>query len=86
MQDAVRLTLHFTFSLGARYDLQTFSKQGMVSNPPWTPAGKMPLKGTNFAPRVGIGYAFGNQRPVMLRAGFGIFYTRIRQIYQSGGN
>ena len=83
VQDTARLTPHFTLSLGARYDLQTFSKQGMESNPLWTPAGKMPLKGTNFAPRVGIGYGFGNERPVMVRAGFGIFYTRIPQIYQS---
>jgi hypothetical protein len=43
----------------------------------------MPLRGTNFAPRVGIGYAFGNDRPLMVRAGFGIFYTRIPGIYQS---
>jgi hypothetical protein len=83
VQDTTRLTPHFTLSLGARYDLQTFSKQGMLSNPLWTPAGKMPLKETNFAPRVGIGYSFGNDRPVMVRAGFGIFYTRIPQIYQS---
>ncbi len=82
-QDTVRLTPHFTLSLGARYDLQTFSKKGMVSNPLWTPEGKMPLNETNFAPRVGIGYALGNDRPVMVRAGFGIFYTRIPQIYQS---
>ena len=31
----------------------------------------------------GIGYALGNERPLMVRAGFGIFYTRIPQIYQS---
>jgi len=55
----------------------------MVSNPLWPQAGKMPLRETNFAPRVGIGYALGNDRPLMVRAGFGIFYTRIPQIYQS---
>jgi hypothetical protein len=77
------LTPHFTLSLGAVYDLQTFSKTGMVSDKNWTPAGKMPLQEKNFAPRVGIGYALGNDRPVMVRAGFGIFYTRIPQIYQS---
>ena len=43
----------------------------------------MPLQQKNFAPRVGIGYAFGDDRPVMVRAGFGIFYTRIPQIYQA---
>jgi TonB dependent receptor len=83
VQDTLRVTPHFTLSMGVRYDLQTFSKTGMQSNPFWTPAGKMPLNETNFAPRVGIGYAIGNDRPVMMRAGFGIFYTRIPQIYQS---
>src|SRR5208282_5167341 len=83
VQDTARLTPHFTLSVGARYDLQTFSKTGMVSNPLWPAAGKMPLQEKNFAPRVGIGYALGNDRPLMVRAGFGIFYTRIPQIYQS---
>ncbi len=83
VQDTVRLTPHFTLSLGARYDLQTFSQVGMVSNPLWPAAGKMPSQETNFAPRVGIGYAIGDDRPLMVRAGFGLFYTRIPQIYQS---
>jgi hypothetical protein len=85
VQDTARVTPHFKLSFGARYDLQTFSKVGMESNPLWPAAGKMPLKETNFAPRLGIGYAIGsgNDRPVMVRAGFGIFYTRIPQIYQS---
>ena len=83
VQDTTRLTPHFSLSLGARYDLQTFSNTGMVSNPLWSQVGKMPLPGMNFAPRVGIGYAIGNDRPLMVRAGFGIFYTRIPQTYQS---
>jgi hypothetical protein len=83
VQDTVRLTPHFTLSMGARYDLQTFSKAGMLSNPLWPASGKMPSNQTNFAPRAGIGYAFGSNRPLMVRAGFGVFYTRIPQIYQS---
>ena len=83
VQDTARVTPHLSLSLGARYDLQTFSKKGMASNPLWPQVGKMPVPGTNFAPRVGIGYAFGNDRPVMVRAGFGIFYTRVPGIYQS---
>jgi hypothetical protein len=82
-QDTARLTPKFSLSLGVRYDLQTFSKKGTESNPLWPQAEKMPLRETNFAPRVGIGYAFGNDRPLMVRAGFGIFYTRIPGIYQS---
>src|SRR5271157_235028 len=83
VQDTARLTPHFTLSMGVRYDLQTFSKTGMVSNPLWPAAGKMPLREANFAPRVGIGYAIGDEKPLMVRAGFGIFYTRIPQIYES---
>ena len=83
VQDTARLTPHLTLSMGARYDLQTFSRKGMVSNPLWPQAGKMPLNGENFAPRIGIGYAIGDDRPVMVRAGFGVFYTRIPGIYQS---
>jgi hypothetical protein len=83
VQDTVRLTPKFSLSMGVRYDLQTFSKTGMVSNPLWNPAGKMPLQEKNFAPRVGIGYSLGDEHPMMVRAGFGIFYTRIPQIYQS---
>jgi len=83
LQDTMRVTPHFSLSLGARYDLQTFSKTGMMSNPLWAGAGKMPLQERNFAPRVGIGYSVGNDRPLMVRAGFGIFFTRIPQLYQS---
>jgi hypothetical protein len=83
VQDTVRLTPKFTLSAGVRYDLQTFSKTGMMSNPLWAPAGKMPVQETNFAPRVGIGYSLGDEHPLMVRAGFGIFFTRIPQIYQS---
>ncbi len=83
VQDTMRVTPHFSLSLGMRYDLQTFSKAGMMSNPLWAGAGKMPLRETNFAPRAGIGYSIGNDRPLMIRAGFGIFYTRIPQLYQS---
>jgi hypothetical protein len=82
-QDTVRLTKNVSASLGVRYDLQTFSHAGMVSNPLWPLAGRMPQSNENFAPRIGLAYAIGENRPVMLRAGFGIFYTRIPQIYQS---
>ncbi|MFZ0231341.1 MAG: TonB-dependent receptor, partial [Mycobacterium sp.] len=83
LQDTVRLTQRFSVSLGVRYDLQTFSKAGRVGNPLWPLAGWMPQPNKNFAPRVGLAYALGERRPLVLRAGFGIFYTRIPQIYQS---
>jgi TonB-dependent receptor-like protein len=83
VQDTLRLTRRFALSLGVRYDMQTFGGRGLVSNPLWPAAGKMPSSKDNFAPRVGFAYGIGDQRPLMVRAGFGIFYTRIPQIYQS---
>jgi hypothetical protein len=83
VQDTVRMTKRMSASVGVRYDLQTFSKVGLVSNPLWPLAGKLPEPNRNFAPRIGLAYAIGDKRPVMVRAGFGIFYTRIPQIYQS---
>jgi len=83
VQDTVRLTKRLSASLGVRYDFQTFSKAGMVSNPLWPLAGQMPEPNKNLAPRIGLAYAIGDHRPVVVRAGFGIFYTLIPQIYQS---
>ncbi len=83
LQDTVRLTPKLSLSAGVRYDLQAFSKAGMVTNTLWPSSGKMPLEGMNFGPRIGIGYALGEEHPLMVRAGFGIFFTRIPQIYQS---
>jgi len=82
-QDTVRFTRRLSASMGVRYDLQTFSHAGLINNPLWPQAGKLPSAGRNFAPRIGLAYAIGNRRPTVLRAGFGIFYTRIPQIYQS---
>lgn len=83
LQDTVRLTARLSASLGVRYDLQTFATAGMVKNPLWPLAGWMPEPDKNFAPRIGLAYAIGDRRPIVVRAGFGIFYTRIPQIYQS---
>ena len=82
-QDTVRLTRRLALSLGVRYDLQTFNSKDLVNNPLWPASGKMPSDTNNVAPRVGIAYSIGQERPLVLRGGFGIFYTRIPQIYQS---
>ena len=82
-QDTIRISGHFALSLGLRYDLQTFDTSNMVGNPLWPETGKMPLNPHNFAPRAGFAWTLGDVSPVVVRAGFGIFYTRIPQIYNS---
>ena len=82
-QDNIRLTDHLALSLGARYDLQMFATKNLVSNPLWPDSGKVPLNTENFAPRVGLAYSIGKERPLVIRAGYGWFYTRIPQIYTS---
>src|SRR5579862_1242287 len=82
-QDSIRVTNHLALSLGARYDLQTFTRKGLVTNPLWPDSGKIPYEPYNFAPRVGWAYSLGNVRPLVIRGGYGWFYTRIPQIYTS---
>ena len=83
LQDTIRVTDHLAVSVGARYDLQTFTTKGLEPNPLWPDAGKVPFNTNNVAPRVGVAYSIGNQRPLVIRAGYGLFYTRIPQIYTS---
>ncbi len=82
-QDTIRVTDHLALSLGVRYDLQTFRSDGLVSNPAWPDSGQVPTDTNNVAPRVGFAYSIGDRRPVVIRGGFGMFYTRIPQIYNS---
>ena len=83
VQDTVRVTDRLAVTLGVRYDLQTFRSDGLVSNALYPDSGKVPLDGNNFAPRVGFAYSLGDRRPFVFRGGYGLFYTRIPQIYNS---
>ena len=82
-QDTIRVNDHLGVTAGVRYDLQTFSTKYLKTNPLWPDYGKVPLDLNNFAPRVGLSYSFGGQRPFVGRAGYGLFYPRIPQIYNS---
>jgi Carboxypeptidase regulatory-like domain/TonB dependent receptor len=83
IQDTVRVTGRLALSLGARYDLQTFATKNLVTNPLWPMSGKVPLQDRNVSPRIGLAYSIGHDRPLVIRAGYGLFYTRIPQIYTS---
>ena len=82
-QDTVRLTDRLAVNLGVRWDLQTFVTAGLLSNPLFPPSGKVPFRPYNFAPRSGFAYSIGKVRPLVVRGGYGIFYVRIPQIYNS---
>jgi hypothetical protein len=82
-QDMIRVTDHFDVSLGVRYDLQTFGTKYLRTNPAWADSGKVPFNSKNFAPRVGLSYSIGDQHPLVARIGYGLFYPRIPQIYNS---
>ena len=83
-QDTIRVNDHLGLTAGVRYDVQTFSTKYLKTNPLWPDSGKVPLDLNNFAPRLGLSYSFGNaDRPFVGRAGYGLFYPRIPQIYNS---
>ncbi len=82
-QDTIRVTDHLAINAGVRWDLQTFTTAGLLPNPLFPPSGKVPFKPFNFGPRVGLAYSFGKEHPLVVRAGYGIFYVRIPQIYNS---
>jgi hypothetical protein len=82
-QDTIRVTDHLAVNLGVRWDLQTFTTAGLLSNPLFPPSGKVPFKPYNFGPRGGLAYSIGKEHPLVIRAGYGIFYVRIPQIYNS---
>ena len=83
LQDTVRMTGRLALSSGVRHDLQTFSTRDLVSNPLWPASGKVPRDENNVAPRIGLAYSIGNERPLVIRAGYGWFYPRIPQMYTS---
>jgi hypothetical protein len=82
-QDTIRVTNRLALNLGVRWDLQTFTTAGLISNPLFPPSGKVPFQPYNFAPRAGFAYSFGDKRPLVIRGGYGIFFVRIPQIYNS---
>ncbi|MBV9610452.1 MAG: TonB-dependent receptor, partial [Acidobacteria bacterium] len=83
MQDSVRVARHLALSFGVRYDLQNFNTAGLQPNPAWPQAGKLPVDRNNVSPRVGFAWSIGESNPLVVRGGYGLFYTRIPQIYNS---
>ncbi len=80
IEDEWRLRHNLTLTLGLRYDLQV-SAQPPVKNP--SPAlaaagidtSALPTDKNNFAPRVGLAWSPLNNQRLVVRAGYGIFYS-----------
>lgn len=79
VQDQFRVSANLTLNLGLRYDYTALPQPILDSpdrvNPTYPATGRIPSAKKNFAPRVGLSYAFNNAKTV-LRAGYGIFYAR----------
>lgn len=82
-QDSIRLTSHLALNLGIRWDRQSFNKDGLQSNPLWPDSGRVPDDENNIAPRVGFAWNISREPTMVLRGGWGRFYTRIPSIYTS---
>lgn len=82
-QDSIRLTSRLALNLGIRWDRQSFNTDGMQSNPLWPDSGRVPADENNFAPRVGFAWDISRAPAMVLRGGWGRFYTRIPSIYTS---
>jgi hypothetical protein len=82
-QDNIRVSSHFALTLGLRWDLQTYNTANLKPNPLWPGTGVIPTDWNNLAPRVAFAYSIGDEKPLVIRGGYGIFLTRIPQIYTS---
>jgi len=87
-QDSWRVTSHFTFNYGVRYQttygLFLASGRSQLDNPALALAGSL-VNGVphddrkQFAPRLGITYSPGNSGKTVVRAGFGLFFNDLAQ-------
>jgi len=73
-QDQFRITPKWTLNYGVRYDRE-FLPQPPIMNPDYPATGRIPQTTKNFAPRIGVAYAFNDNKTVV-RAGYGIFFAR----------
>src|SRR3954447_8717371 len=80
MQDQIKVNARLTVNLGVRYDFSSLPQPGEINpafvNPKYPATGRIPTFNGGFAPRVGIAYALDNASKTVVRAGYGIFYSR----------
>lgn len=74
-QDQFQWNRKLTTNFGLRYDYERIS-QPKIRNPDYPDTGRIPALARNIAPRLSAAFAF-NPRTVV-RAGYGLFYSRIQ--------
>lgn len=67
-------------ALGVRWDLQTFTTAGLISDPLFPISGKVPFQPYTLLRGLDLRIRLATTRPPVVRAGYGIFYVRIPQI------
>jgi hypothetical protein len=76
VQNQFRVSRNLTWNVGIRYEFAHLP-QPILTNPDYPQTGRIVSPKTNFAPRIGLAWAFNDNKTV-LRAGYGIFYARVQ--------
>ncbi len=76
VQDQFRVSKNLTLNYGLRYEYAHLP-QPSLTNPDYPQTGKIHSPKSNFAPRIGVAYAFNDNKTV-IRGGYGIFYARFQ--------
>jgi hypothetical protein len=88
VQDDWKVTSNLTLNLGVRYDIYPSwtERDGRLANFDVSASDIIQASGSgdslidtdhsNFGPRVGFAYSFGDERQLVLRGGYGLFYSQ----------
>ena len=76
VQDDWRVSSHFTFNLGLRYEYQKLPRP-QIPNPILPQTGVFPSDRNNFGPRIGVAWDLTGRGKTVIRGGYGIYYGRI---------
>jgi len=76
-QDQYRVNSRLLFNFGVRYEYTSIPQPSIV-NPDYPQTGVIHSAKNNWAPRAGLAYSLTKDGKTILRAGYGMFYSRIQ--------